>query len=347
MLKVGICGHFGGNHNFLDGQTIKVKSLTEAIKDNIGEHNVLCVDTYNWKKRPIRLLRKCFRLARKCKNIVILPAQNGIKVLVPLFSLINKLFGRKLFYVVIGGWLPTFLKNYKWLVSWLHHMDGIFVETASMSEKLIEFGLKNVLVMPNFRQLRIVDINELQDTHALPYKLCTFSRVLKEKGIEDAINAVIKVNTDCGREVCTLDIYGQIDEKYKDAFWAIMSNVPAYIKYKGEAPYEKAVDVLKDYYLMLFPTYYEGEGFAGTIIDAFASGLPVIASDWRYNSEIVQDYKTGRIFRTKDIKELAEIILYCLEHGDEVMEMKKNCIEEARKYTSGNAIKKLIEVLDN
>jgi len=61
-------------------------------------------------------------------------------------------------------------------------MDGIFVETASMSEKLIEFGLKNVLVMPNFRQLRIVDINELQDTHALPYKLCTFSRVLKEKG---------------------------------------------------------------------------------------------------------------------------------------------------------------------
>jgi len=31
----------------------------------------------------------------------------------------------------------------------LHHMDGIFVETASMSEKLIEFGLKNVLVMPN------------------------------------------------------------------------------------------------------------------------------------------------------------------------------------------------------
>jgi len=29
VLKVGICGHFGGNHNFLDGQTIKVKSLTE------------------------------------------------------------------------------------------------------------------------------------------------------------------------------------------------------------------------------------------------------------------------------------------------------------------------------
>jgi len=63
-----------------------------------------------------------------------------------------------------------------------------------------------------------VDINELQDTHALPYKLCTFSRVLKEKGIEDAINAVIKVNTDCGREVCTLDIYGQIDENTKMRF---------------------------------------------------------------------------------------------------------------------------------
>jgi len=31
-----------------------------------------------------------------------------------------------------------------------------------------------------------------------------------------------------------------------------MSNVPAYIKYKGEAPYEKAVDVLKIIILCYF-----------------------------------------------------------------------------------------------
>lgn len=347
MFRVGVCGHFGGNHNFLDGQTIKIKSLTEAIKNNIGEDNILRLDTYNWKKNPITLIRNCFHISNECKNIVVLPAQNGVKVLVPLFSLINKLFGRKLFYVVIGGWLPMFLKTHKWLISWLHNMDGIFVETASMSEKLIELGLKNVSVMPNFKQLKILDISELSNIKTLPYKLCTFSRVLKEKGIEDAIDAVKKVNTDCGKEMYTLDIYGQIDERYKETFQEIISNAPAYIKYKGMVSYEKVVDVLKDYYLMLFPTYYEGEGFAGTIIDAFASGLPVVASDWHYNSEIIQEYRTGRIFQTKDSKRLAEILLYYLEHSEEVLGMRKNCIEEAYKYMPENAIKNFIEVLDN
>jgi len=72
-------------------------------------------------KASKEMLSSCKKVQKYCYT----SRTNGIKVLVPLFSLINKLFGRKLFYVVIGGWLPTFLKNYKWLVSWLHHMDGI------------------------------------------------------------------------------------------------------------------------------------------------------------------------------------------------------------------------------
>ena len=48
---------------------------------------------------------------------------------------------------------------------------------------------------------------------------------------------------------------------------------------------------------MIFPTYYVGEGFPGTIIDAFSSGIPDIATDWRYNSEIVQNGKTGYIYK--------------------------------------------------
>lgn len=44
-----------------------------------------------------------------------------------------------------------------------------------------------------------------------PLPLCTFSRVMKEKGIEDAVNAVKSVNKYFGRVVYTLDIYGQVD----------------------------------------------------------------------------------------------------------------------------------------
>jgi glycosyltransferase involved in cell wall biosynthesis len=53
---------------------------------------------------------------------------------------------------------------------------------------------------------------------------------------------------------------------------------PEYVVYGGVVPFNKSVEVLKDYFAVLFPTYYEGEGFAGTIIDAHSAGVPIIAS---------------------------------------------------------------------
>ena len=34
---------------------------------------------------------------------------------------------------------------------------------------------------------------------------------MRDKGIEDAVNAVVSVNTDLGVQAFSLDIYGQVD----------------------------------------------------------------------------------------------------------------------------------------
>ncbi|MFR3494185.1 MAG: glycosyltransferase [Blautia sp.] len=67
----------------------------------------------------------------------------------------------------------------------------------------------------------------------------------------------------------------------KNGLNSCKASSPQYIRYKGMVPFNQSTEVLKNYDALLFPTYYEGEGFAGTIIDAFAAGLPVIASDWK------------------------------------------------------------------
>ena len=82
-------------------------------------------------------------------------------------------------------------------------------------------------------------------------------------------------------------------DELKDSFSAC-------VHYGGLVPFYKSVEVLKNYFALLFPTYYEGEGFAGTLIDALAAGVPVIASDWRYNPEIVEDGMTGKIHKTQN-----------------------------------------------
>lgn len=343
MYRVGVCGHFGGKMEFLDGQTVKTKTLTDELQNIIGVDNVIYTDTFQWKKRPLKLISECISLCKRCKNIIILPAHNGVKVFVPLFALLNLFFHKKVFYVVIGGWLPEFVEENKWLLSWLNHMEFILVETSIMSNKLTNLGLKNVSVLPNFKQLNILKEKEMPDSYEIPFKLCTFSRVMKEKGIEDAIEVVTKINSDYNRVMYTLDIYGQIDDNYQETFDKVILNAPSYIKYNGVVEYDKTVEVLKNYYLLLFPTYYSGEGFAGTLLDAFSSGVPVIASDWRYNKEIIKNMSNGLIFPTGDNAQFEGVLTSILNNKIDVISMKKQCLVQASKFESKNVIKELIK----
>lgn len=340
---VCVIGHFGGTKIFLDGQTIKTKTITEELERQLGADNVGKIDTYGGIKRYFSLSFQLLHSLKKFNNIVILPAQRGLRIIAPLLVFFNKFFHRRLFYCVIGGWLPIVLKNQKGLTNSLHKFDGIFVETQSMKKKLSEYGFTNIDIMPNCKKLPILNKNQLIYPKGVPYKLCTFSRVMKEKGVEDAVNAVILANKYLGGEVFSLDIYGQIDSTQAEWFSLLQESFPSYIQYGGEVPFDKSVECLKDYFALLFPTYYAGEGFAGTLLDAFAAGVPVIASAWKYNAEIVEDGKTGKLCKTKDVQSIIEILKWAYQNVDKWNMMKINCINIAHEYTPQNVIEILVD----
>ncbi len=345
MDRIGICGHFGIGHDFFDGQTIKTRILAEELEKVFGKNEISLVDTYKWKINPTRLIFNCIKLAKKCEIIIMLPGQNGLKLFVPLFILLNRLFKIKIHYVVIGGWLPNIIENNSWLQKKLKKLDGIYVETNSMSVSMMKFGFKNVEIMPNFKFLDIISEEQIMYNKNEPYKLCTFSRVLKEKGIEDAINSVICVNSYFNRIVFTLDIYGQIDKNYADSFYNLRKGFPEYITYKGIINYNESTIVLKNYFALLFPTYYIGEGFAGTILDSFSAGVPVIATNWRYNSDIINDKIDGLLYDYKDKSMLESILKDIAFQPNTILKMKPNCIKRARQYTPEKVIGNFIKCL--
>lgn len=345
MYKIGICGHFGGKKEYLDGQTIKTKIMTQELEKRYSTEKIFKIDTYNIKLRLIIVILKLIFMVKVCKNIIVFPGKNGIRLLIPLLVIINTVYKRNLNYVVIGGWLPEFLERRNYLKNILKKFNYIYVETYLMKKKLKEIGLNNIVVMPNCKDLKILDEKELVYSRYEPLKICTFSRVLKEKGIEDAINATITVNKFYNKVVYTLDIFGQIDSQYEERFKKLQVNFPKFIKYRGTIKFDKSTDILKEYYLLLFPTYYGGEGLAGTIIDAYSAGLPVLASDWRYNSEIVKNYKTGLIFKNQSLEDLTNKLKECYENIELVDFMRKECILEAQNYQPSNVIKILLKNL--
>ena len=175
-----------------------------------------------------------------------------------------------------------------------------------------------------------------------PYKLCTFSRVMKEKGIEDAVNAVKTVNENLGRTVYTLDIYGQVDEKQTEWFENLQQEFPEYIKYGGLVPFDKSVEVLKNYFALLFPTRFYTEGIPGTIIDAYFAGVPVISARWENYDDVCIEGKTSMSYSFTELDSLIKVLKQALIKKEDLLKMKRISRQEASKYIPSNALKGLL-----
>lgn len=343
---ITVIGHFGFGKNYLDGQTVKTKIVSEELKRNFGESKVAEVDTHGRWSSLFKAPFNTFKAVKSSKNIVISPAHNGLKVYPPLLCFWRRFFNTQLHYAVIGGWLPQYLDGKKSLEKNLKTFDGIYVETNAMKSALEQKGFKNVYIMPNCKRLNVLKPEELIYNTEEPYKLCTFSRVTEKKGIGDAVDVVRQINEEYGRTVFTLDIYGQVDSDQTEWFNNLKATFPEYVKYCGLVPFDKSVDVLKDYFALLFPTRYYTEGIPGTIIDAYAAGVPVVCSKWQNCGDIVENGKTGRVYDFKDGNGLYTELKNALENTNAINSMKINCLKLYEKYSPENVMKILSDRLD-
>ena len=110
--QVGVIGHFGHGKNLLNGQTIKTKIVTHELERVYGADSVLKFDTHGGAKAMLKLPIQVFNALRKTERVVIFPAHNGVRIVTPMLLAQNLFFHRSLHYVVIGGWIANFLKNF-------------------------------------------------------------------------------------------------------------------------------------------------------------------------------------------------------------------------------------------
>lgn len=343
MRKVSIIGNFDIKNNSYNGQTIKTRIVASELESLYGASEIKRVDTAGGKSVVLRLLFQLFGCVAHSRNVIILPAQNGIKVILPLVVIYNFLFSRRIHYVVIGGWLAELLGKNRWLIPFAKRLYMIYPETKNMKDSLGGLGLHRVVVMPNCKPLHILTSDELSGYNLRPMRFCIFSRITPTKGIDDAIKAVSLANEKACKTIATLDMYGNVEACDRPWFDALQVSMPETVAYRGKVAFDKSVFTLKDYTALLFPTYYPGEGLAGTVIDAFAAGLPVVASDWHDNANIITDNKNGFIFPTHDVNRLAEIILDIYRCQDCLVPMKLNCIQSAQAFLPPVVIRTIAE----
>lgn len=182
--------------------------------------------------------------------------------------------------------------------------------------KFIEGGLpaERIVVKPNF-----VDIPA---SAAEARKGALFvGRLSAEKGITVLAGAMDKLPS------CLLNVIGSGPEE-------VVLNSRANIRSLGFLPRDQIFSHMQKAAYLLMPSIWY-ENFPLTLVEAFASGLPVIASRIGAMAELIEDGKTGLLFDPGSPDDLAKKIMWAEAYPKDMLEMGRNARREYEaKYTS-------------
>lgn len=330
LIFVGPLSH--GNHS-RDGSIVKNEFFLSELRNHFN--SIVVYDTWNWKHSPLMLVKLlCQILFLKREKFVISVSGQSAYHLVRLFSK----FGRRhlVYYFAIGGSFYEKIKNGRFEKEQYDYLKAIVVEGNSIKKELEEMGLKQVYYCPNFKKIKHIPPLKNEKNSVCRFVFC--SRILPEKGCDLIFSAVAMLNQ-MGNKQFVVDFFGPIKETYKTTF---QKKIEEYenVTYKGVLDFSNPAnyDLLSLYDVMLFPTYWEGEGFPGIVVDACVAGLPIIASDWSMNREVVEDGMTGWIIPSKDVEALANVMLKVVDDSYDLLSMSQNCQRKASKFSSENVL---------
>lgn len=334
--KVILVGSINEGNEPTCGETMKNQLFVKRFSELFDK--VITVDTRHWEKRPWVLVKLLYVLIVYGRRYDVILSACPVSVNRTIY-ITNRLFKQvKLHYWVIGGNLHLCTASGVVALTELQKLCGVYVEGNMMKIELEKQGLKNVQVVPNFKpityrpELTCKTMNE-------PYRFVFLSRVHPDKGIKEIVEATKQLNEKGLQDKFTVDFYGKIEQRYEAEFNATIASL-SNVTYKGflNLMNKNGYDELSTYDVMLFPTYWGGEGFPGIVIDANMSGLPIIASDWNMNKEVIEDGKTGFIIPVHNSSALADKMEEFICNKIDIHKMKQYCVNHVQQYDYRNVL---------
>jgi glycosyltransferase involved in cell wall biosynthesis len=216
--------------------------------------------------------------------------------------------------------------------TWARNVNRFIALTEFARQKFCAGGLpiNKVVVKPNF-VLDDPGIGEGNGGYAL-----FVGRLSEEKGLETLLNVWAQLKT---KRLLKLVGDGPLASKVRD----IVSTIPS-IEWLGRHKKQEVYRLMADAAVLIFPSIWY-EGFPLVLAEAFATGLPVIASRLGAMAEIVSDGKTGRLFTPGKVEELAEAVEWAFADRDRLHAMRSSVRNEFEcKYTAKSNYALLLDI---
>lgn len=341
--KILVIGYFGYVTNQIDGQTIKTREIFKLFQNKCICEVDYC-DTQTLRSKPLSIFSFLWKIL-KADIIVYLPGQNNLTY---LFKLIYSVAGRhtKFIYPVVGGWLSEYIDGRPKLKARLKKIEFIGVETQSLKSKLInKHGFTNVDILTNFRSYEYIPTITKKSEFDVQFKLVFMARITRAKGVDTIFDVAERLDVNGIHDVM-ISFYGNIDPEYEAEFYLKLKKLSKICSYGGLVQPYDVYATLNKYDLLLLPTFYEGEGFPGSIVDAYKAGIPVIVSRWKDLPEFVEDSKTGYIVEPNNPGQIYDIIFDLKDMHEKLYELKRNAFAKSMEFgieTAWQTLKKYIQ----
>ena len=309
---------------------------------------VYTIDTKSWSKEPLTLLKLLFHMLFVRYDRILISASSAsvFRLLDTLRFFQNRM--RKVIYFVIGGYLPKAIREGRYNKRAYQKISSLVVEGEIMKNELKNLGVTAPIhVVPNFKTVKKCwgDPIKFDSTES---KFVFVSRISESKGLDKIFSGISDGRFDQLNNRYTIDFFGPIEKGYETEFHQQLQKYPTCV-YRGYLDFtnhpEKSYQQLSEYHIMLFPTYWVGEGFPGAIIDALICGIPVIASDWNMNREVIEHGKTGMLIPVKDPVSLADAMIDAIENHEKWKSMSMECHRRATKFDTNVVLEEHLEYI--
>jgi glycosyltransferase involved in cell wall biosynthesis len=330
----------------ITGPGIKYSILIKALNDN-----GVTVKVINSLRNKLKFICDTLLLIFNGKKKIIFAASTKLTfILTPYLYFLILINKANVIFMPNGGRIVDELNHLPFpmkffYLKFFNSFDQIYIESTLLKLELEKLFDKNHLVsyLPNFKYRP----NKIQEKNRSEFlRLVYLGRMAERKGIFDLVNAV-EILIKKGYKI-KLDFFGSFlgNDPDKNTFINIIKDKD-YISFNGIIEPESIQNILPKFDIFIFPTHHKREGFPGVILDAFFSGLPIIAANWRYRGEIIIENINGLYFNAGDMEGLPKQIEKLYFDRDLLEKMSKNAWSISEKYDINLIIKRIIEDFDN
>lgn len=301
------------------------------------------VDTFFWKKRPLILIHLVNSVFFKRYDSIIISASSfSVYRLLKTIYLVNPSKLKNIIYFVIGGYLPTAIVEGKFKKKYYENLKTIVVEGQILKDELLILnGTVNIVVIPNFKSFNkgIVYNRKRSET----FKFVFLGRISEPKGVFLILKAAERIIQNFPNYEFIVDFYGSLEIEFNNTNRCSYKGILNFID-DGDKSYSE----LANYNCLLFPTNWIGEGFPGVIIDAYIAGLPVIATDWRLNSQLINSGTNGFLIRPENVEDLVTTMLFIMKASkEELKQISENNLKLSNNYHSDSVFPTIYELIQN